>query len=355
MQANKNGFFYVLDRQTGEFISGAPFVSGVTWASGLDPKNGRPIETAAAYDALKPVLVSPYPGGAHNWDPMAFNPATGLVYLSAKSGTQFIHAPDPKWKYNPDRVNLGADEYYDGPLNATIASKPAPTGELVAWDPVGQRAAWRVNSGGSIGGGVLTTAGSLVFQGRSDGTLAAYRPNDGKQLWQFSAGTGISAPPVTYLVNGIQYLSVMVGWGGGDGLINHPFRGRSGFGRILTFTLGGTAALNAPAFGHTEPPVPAITLKASPKVIHEGGLLFNAKCGNCHGQNAVAGPLPDLRYASKAVHDQFEAIVLGGARASLGMPSFEKILTPVQVQAIQAYIVSRARDSAKTAENQGKE
>jgi quinohemoprotein ethanol dehydrogenase len=343
MQANKNGFFYVLDRQTGEFISGSPFVSGITWASGLDPKTGRPIETPGAYNGLTPVLVSPYDGGAHNWDPMAFNPATGLVYLSAKAGTQRIHAPDPKWKYDADRGNVGGDAYYEGPLLAKMASLPAPTGELVGWDPVGQRAAWRVSSGGAIGGGVLATAGNLVFQGRSDGLLLAYRATDGKQLWQFSAGTGIMAPPVTYLVNGVQQLSVMVGWGGPDGLNNDPFHGKAGFGRVLTFAVGGTATLNSPAFGHAEPPAPAITMNASPKVIREGGLLFNDQCSGCHGVNAVGGPLPDLRYTSKTVHEQFEAIVLGGARASLGMPSFQKILKLEQVRAIQAYILSRAR------------
>src|SRR6516165_5101181 len=214
MQANKNGFFYVLDRQTGEFISGAPFVNGVTWASGLDAKTGRPIETPEGYAALKPVLVSPDPSGAHNWNPMAFNPATVLVYLPAKTGTQFVHAPDPSWKYDAERNNLGIDALYNGPLNAKLRSSPPPTGELLAWDPVNQRAAWRVSYPVVEGGGVLTTAGNLVIQGRADGVLAAYRANDGKPLWQADAGTGIMAPPVTYLVNGVQYVSVMAGWGG---------------------------------------------------------------------------------------------------------------------------------------------
>jgi PQQ-dependent dehydrogenase (methanol/ethanol family) len=346
LQANKNGFFYVLDRQTGEFISGAQFVGGITWASGLDSKTGRPIETPAAYDGAKPILVSPYPGGAHNWDPMAFNPSSGLVYFSAKEGTQAVHVPDTKWKYDAERFNVGGDPFYEGALNAKAASLPAPTGQLVAWDPVGQRAAWRVSSGGSIGGGVLATAGNLVFQGRSDGLFGAYRATDGKQLWQFPSGTGIMAPPVTYLVDGVQQVSVMVGWGGPDALGNDPFHGKPGFGRILTFAVGGTATLNAPPFGHTEPPAPAITMNATPKIIHEGELLFNAECSGCHGHNAVAGPLPDLRYASKAVHEQFEAIVLGGVRASLGMPSFKKIFTREQVRAIQVYILSRARSNA---------
>ena len=349
MQASKNGFFYVLDRETGEFISGAPFVSGITWASGLDPKTGRPIESPTAFAGLQPIIVSPDPGGAHNWNPMAFNPATGLVYLPAKVGTQALHAPDSQWKYDPNRHNIGSDARYEGPLKAKLRSLPPPTGELLAWDPVKQSAAWRAKYPVVEGGGVLTTAGNLVFQGRADGILAAYRATDGQRLWEFNAGTGIMAPPVTYLVNGAQFVSVMVGWGGPDGAYNAPERGKvkPGYGRILTFALGGTATLSVPAFGHTEPPTPAIVMNASPETIHEGGLLYGAQCAHCHGADAVAGPLPDLRYATKAVHEQFETIVLGGARASLGMPSFKDLVSVDQVRAIQAYILSRAGEAAK--------
>jgi PQQ-dependent dehydrogenase (methanol/ethanol family) len=315
MQANKNGFFYVLDRETGEFISGVPFVNGVSWASGLDPKTGRPIEAPGAAE-LKPVIVSPSPNGAHNWNPMAFSPATGLVYLPAKVGTQFLHVPDPKWKYDPERSNLALDGMYDGPLNAKLISMPPSTGELVAWDPIAQKAAWRVSSPTVENGGVLATGGNLVFQGRGDGMLAAYRATDGKQLWTFDAGTGIMAPPVTYTVDGTQYISVMVGLGGAPGLFNAPGSGpvKYGYGRILTFNLNGTATPKAPPYGHKDPPVPAITTNASPKTVHEGNLLFNSNCAPCHGINAVAGPTPDLRYASKEILQDFENIVLGGSR-----------------------------------------
>lgn len=355
MQANKNGFFYVLDRETGQFISGAPFVTGVTWATGLDPKTGRPIESPGVAE-MKPTIVSPGPDGAHNWNPMAFSPATGFVYLAAKSDTQFLHAPDAKWKYDADKNNLGQDGSYDGPLNARLVSMPPAKGELVAWDPVKQQAAWRVSYPSLVGGGVLATAGNLVFQGRADGILAAYRASDGMPLWQFDAGTGIMAPPVTYSVDGNQYMTVMVGWGGAPGLFNGPGSGtvKPGYGRILTFALGGTATFKPPAYGHTAPPTPVITSNASPQVVHEGGLLFNTHCAGCHGINAVAGPLPDLRYSNKATLGRIEDIVLGATRASLGMPSFQKILTATQVRAIQAYIVSRARESASAAENQRK-
>jgi len=351
MQANKNGFFYVLDRQTGEFISGTPFVPGVTWASGLEPKTGRPLVTPAGYAGSKPVLVSPGPGGAHNWNPMAYNPSTRLVYLPAKAGSQFVHAPNMSWKYDADRNNLGDLATYEGPLNAKMLAAPPPQGELLAWDPIARRAAWQVTYPVQEGGGVLATAGNLVFQGRADGIFAAYRATDGQQLWEFDAGTGIIAPPVTYLVDGQQYVSVMAGWGGSSALFNAPTEGKvkPGYGRILTFALNGTATLHAPAYGHKEPPTPAMPVTASAKTIHEGGLLFNNQCAPCHGINAVAGPTPDLRYLTKAEHAQFDNIVLGGARAELGMPSFQKIFTPAQVHAIQAYILSRAADSAKPA------
>lgn len=342
MQANKNGFFYVLDRESGEFISGAPFVTGVTWATGLDPKTGRPIEAPGVAE-MNPVIVSPSPDGAHNWNPIAFSPSTGLVYLAAKTNTQFVHAPDAKWKFNPAALNLGLEPEYDGPLNAKLATMPPAKGELVAWDPVKQQAAWRAPYPSLVGGGVLATAGNLVFQGRADGILAAYRATDGMPLWQFDAGTGIIAPPITYSIDGNQYISVMAGWGGSAALFNAPGSGtvKPGYGRIVTFTLGGTATLNPPAYGHKDPPTPTLSTKASPKEIHEGNLLFNTHCAGCHGINAVAGPLPDLRYADKDTLEHLEDTVLGGKRASLGMPSFAKVLDAKQVQAIQAYVISR--------------
>ena len=157
------------------------------------------------------------------------------------------------------------------------------------------------------------------------------------------------APPVTYEVDGVQYVSVLAGWGGPDGLGNDPSWGpvKPGFGRLLTFTLGGNAAFKPAVFGHKgPPPMPTITVDASPQLVHQGELLFADNCAGCHGGKAVAGPLPDLRYASTQTLEGIQAIVLGGARASRGMPSFQKILNAGQVKAIQAYIVARAREDA---------
>jgi quinohemoprotein ethanol dehydrogenase len=154
--------------------------------------------------------------------------------------------------------------------------------------------------------------------------------------------------PVTYLVNGVQFVSVMAGWGGADAAFNASNRGKvkPGYGRILTFALGGTATFAVPPFGHAAPPTPALTLKASSETVHDGKLLYGANCAWCHGLEVVAGPMPDLRYATRTVHDQFEAIVLGGKRSSLGMPSFKDLLNAHQVRAIQAYILQRAGEGA---------
>ena len=347
LQANKNGFFYVLDRQTGEFISAAPFVSRITWASGIDPKSGRPIELTGVADA-NPKIISPEPTGAHNWNPMAFHPATGLAYFPARDGTHMVHVPDGKWKYDPNRDNVGIDGQYEGPLYATLASMPPPFGQLVAWDPIAQRGAWTAKYPVLDGGGVLATGGNLVFQGRSDGILAAYRATDGEKLWQFDAATGIMAPPVTYTLDGIQYVAVLAGWGGASGLMNTPFVGavKPGWGRLLVFALDAKTVLNAPPFGHKNPPEPSISAKQDPQAVHAGALLFNAHCFICHGLNAVGGPLPDLRYSSKEVLDSLPSIVLGGAKEVGGMPSFKKILSEREVAAIRAYIIARAQESA---------
>lgn len=346
MQASKNGFYYVLDRETGEFISGAAFVDGISWASGLDPETGRPIESPDAYRGLEPIIASPAPQGAHNWNPMAYHPETGLVYLPAKVGTQSLHAPDPDWMYDPNGRNLGRDRNYDGPLLDALNALPDGRGELLAWDPVAQQAAWSAPYPVIQGGGVLATAGNLVFQGRADGIFAAYRATDGELLWQFDAATGIMAPPVTYLVDGIQYVAVMAGWGGPEGVSNAPGQGdvRPGHGRIVTFALGQDAQFDPPAFGYDGPPVPAITLDATQEMIDEGRALYTVNCRSCHGSNAVAASLPDLRYATAEVHEQFLAIV-AGSRADLGMPAFADRLEPDQIRSIQAYVLARAGES----------
>jgi PQQ-dependent dehydrogenase (methanol/ethanol family) len=348
MQASKNGFFYVLDRTNGKFISATQYVDGVSWATHIDSVTGRPVESPSAYAGMKPVLVSPDVEGGHNWQPMSFDAKKGILYLGVRNETQRVHAPNAEWISDISDRNMGDDPRYEGELNAKAAAMPRPRGELVAWSPAERRAVWRVALPTLQSGGVLATAGNLVFQGRADGNFIAYRATDGSPLWTFAAGTGIMAPPVTYLAGGKQYVTLMVGWGGTMGLANPQNFGplKSGVGRILTFALDGKATLTPTPYGHSEPPVPAIKLDTTAAAVREGQLLYRTYCRFCHGLNAIAGPVPDLRYATAEVHSQFESIVLGGARKALGMPSFGDKLNASQVRAIQAYVLSRAAAAA---------
>jgi quinohemoprotein ethanol dehydrogenase len=346
MQAPKNGFFYVIDRETGEFISGEAFAQ-VTWATGLT-QEGRPIENPVARDLTGGVHVAPGPAGSHSWHPMSFHPETGLVYFPVMEHS-ILHAVNDDWDYDARTENIGGDWEYDGP---TAGTPTVSTGHLVAWDPVGQREAWRVEHPDPLSGGTLATAGGLVFQGRGDGQLRAYRASDGHLLWGFQNETGIAAPPITFQVDGVQHLAVLAGWGGPDVLFNDPEGiggGRTGPGRLLVFKLDGEATLPPPAPEPGPIPVPTFTVAATPAEVDEGATLYNDFCISCHGSDAVSGGItPDLRRATEAVHQTFSDIVLGGVRAPLGMPPFDDLLTEEDVRRIQAYILSRARESASS-------
>lgn len=354
MQASKNGFFYVVDRTNGKLISATPFVDGITWATHVDSVTGRPVESASGYAGLNAILASPDPEGAHNWYPIAMDPTRGLVFMGARSYSTMLHAPDKNWKYDPTWVNIGLDGNYQGEMVAKANAAPPIVGELVAWNPVDRKAAWRVRLPVNQSGGVLATAGNLVFQGTSDGLLTAYRAADGTKLWQFDAGTGIMAPPVTYLAGGKQYVTIMIGWGGPQGLMNPPGVGpmKMGYSRILTFAIGGTATFTPTNYGHRDPPVPAIKVDATPAMVQAGGALYADNCMFCHGIGVIAGPIPDLRYSTAEVHAQLESIVLGGARQQLGMPSFAGRLDSAKLKLIQAYIVSQAELAARAAKPQ---
>jgi len=219
MQANKDGFFYVLDRLSGEFISAGPF-SRVTWARGIDSKTGRPIVNAQALYALDAISISPGGGGAHNWSPMSFNPLSGLVYIPTSTANSWTYQAEAK--YNP-RPGMMTGTTRPMPA-ATVPPPPAigpeplgdsgPRGALVAWDPIGQKMRWRQPGGGGIGGGTMTTAGNLVFQAVNDGRLLVYSADKGDKLAEIQTGlkSGMG-PPITYRLDGKQYIALMGGVG----------------------------------------------------------------------------------------------------------------------------------------------
>ena len=248
MQAPKNGVFYVLDRVTGEFISAAPFVQ-VNWTKGFNEKTGRPIENQEAFYDKTPVQIYPTGGGAHNWAPMSFNPATGLVYLPASQGSYVFVAADEVVAAPYGHTGTGFARGGPPPIVPPIIG-PEPLagqrGVLEAWDPVNQKLVWRTPGGGAAGGGTVTTAGNLVFQVIGDGRLLAYSADKGEKLLEIKTNKTGAAPPITYMVDGKQYVAFMAGAGQPsrtprptDEKIDNP-------PMLFVFELGGTAELPPP-------------------------------------------------------------------------------------------------------------
>ncbi|WP_346286761.1 PQQ-dependent dehydrogenase, methanol/ethanol family [Zoogloea sp.] len=349
MQAPKNGFFYVLDRQTGELLSAEKYAPA-TWATHVDMKTGRPVVDEKAANYLEgPKVVSPAFIGAHNWHPMSFNPQTGLVYIPVQETAAMLSATTPATR-SPHKsvVNLGVD-VPDLPEDPAIVKQISDSfkGKLVAWDPVRQKAAWSQDYRTIYNGGTLSTAGNLVFQGTADGRVVAYAADSGRKLWESPANTGVMAGPVTYEVKGEQYVSFMAGWGGTFPLILGPLSLAAKVkpeSRVLTYKLGATGQLPPPRNEAQPLPVPP-ALTAGPEDLKAGRELFNAYCGGCHGLNAVSGGvIPDLRYLDATRHGQFESIVLHGLRAAKGMPPFASVLSPENATRIHQYLIKRAHD-----------
>jgi quinohemoprotein ethanol dehydrogenase len=332
MQAPKNGFFYVLDRSTGELLSAEAYTR-VTWASGVDLQTGRPIETAHARYGNAVTRISPGPGGGHNWQPMSFNPRTGLVYIPAYESS-FLYGADPDFEFRPRAWNLGVDLAaslgLDGRPMLPESEYSPGTGEavgapsfLLAWDPVAQRARWRVPHHNQTGGGTLTTAGNLVFQGTDVGLFVAYRADDGEKLWEVELGQGVMAAPSTYRLGGRQYVTVMSGLGGASALYRSPSPHYKASGRLWTFVLDGDAQIE-PIRSQERPPLTRIEHDSSAEQVARGAALYSQRCSMCHGIAAVsAGTIADLRYAAPGTYDALEDIVRDGAFLGLGMPAFD--------------------------------
>jgi len=284
-------------------------------------------------------MFVPGPPGAHNWPPTSFSPKTGLVYIPTLNNA-WPYLPKRDWKYVRGAFNTSEDY----PALAEFARYYLPycsPSHLTAWDPVSQKQVWRVNHDHPVNGGVLSTGGGLVFQGHGGGIFAAYAAKSGERLWQSEIGVGIMAPPVTYAVNGEQYIAVLAGIGGTPAL-NHVELDYVNDGRILAYKLGGQAAL--PPVTKRQPgsvDVPPLTL--SPESLARGDSLFSTHCARCHGFLAQGtGFLPDLRHSPRAVHDAWDAIVLQGAFHAKGMASFADLIDAEDSRAIHGYVVSQA-------------
>jgi len=352
MQAPKNGFFYVLDAKTGALISAEKFTE-ISWATHVDMKTGRPVETPNArfYSTGNPFASLQNPNGAHTWHPMSFSPETGLVYIPVHKGN-FTFAHDAAFTPTSLTTNLGirragalADPAAQAAaLQATLASVG---GRLVAWDPVRQREVWRAEREGAANGGALSTAGGLVFQGTGTGQFQALDAASGKQLWSAETQTGVLAAPISYTAGGVQYVAIAVGTGGswamGGSQTNAKGNSLPNVSRLLVYALGGTAALPPPA------PRPARALAppratAPAETVARGEAEYRTYCGRCHGPDtANFGILPDLRYsAALGSSEAWAAVVLGGAMKANGMASFAPVLDAGKAEAIRAYVIAQA-------------
>jgi len=350
MQAPKNGFFYVLDAATGQFISAEKFGSIVTWAKGIDKTTGRPIfdpEAADYWTKGEAKLVFPGSQGAHNWHPMSFNPQTGLVYIPQHTTAEHYDPLKVARKPAKGIPNLGV-EMPAVPEDRKGLDELAKlfTGKLQAWDPVQQKEIWAVPYPMMSNGGTMTTAGNLVFQGTTHGELVAYAADSGRKLWQREVSSGVVAGPVTYEVRGEQYVAFNVGWGGAFPIAFGAVAQRSPSvpdSRLFVFKLGGTAAMPEVRRRVFAPPAPP-PQTASAETVQAGRKLYADNCGACHGFGAMsANVIPDLRYLDAEKHKQFEAIVYG-ARSHLGMPPFGDRLETDDIEKIRAFLIRRAHD-----------
>jgi quinohemoprotein ethanol dehydrogenase len=339
LHAPKNGFFFVIDRTNGKFISAKNFVD-VTWATGYDA-NGRPIETDEARTD-KPFDSIPGPYGAHNWHPMSFNPQTGLVYLPAQHVPQRM-VEDKTWKHNenvPGRLhsgvgwNLGFAATEDPP-------KAQPFGRLLAWDPVKQKEAWRAEYVSPWNGGTLTTAGNLVFQGTADGRFIAYNATTGEKLWEKPVGSGVVAAASTYMLDGKQYVSIAVGWGGVFGIMVRATETQSP-GTVYTYAIDGNAP--PPEFVKYQTEGLLAGVPYDPKHVGEGTLIYLSNCVFCHGVPGVdkGGNVRNLGYVSKETIANLTDFVFKGPFRDQGMPDFTGKLKEEDIPKLQAFIQGTA-------------
>lgn len=355
MQAPKNGFFYVLDAATGRFLSGDAFVP-VNWATGLD-RSGRPIEVPEARYGKEPFEQTPGPLGAHNWHPMAFNPDTGLAYIPAQEIPQ-AYAEDTRFASRPVAWNTGVD-FSAGvppiaPPEVIRFLRSTLKGRLIAWDPVARQPRWSVEHDNAWNGGVLSTAGGLVFQGKLNGEFSAYDAATGAKLWSHDLKSGGASGPGTYMIDGEQYVTITTGWGTAFALaggFGYDAQVSPTVGKVVTFKLGAVGEI--PDHG-------LVPIDATPKaesfgamtLISEGMVHYARNCAVCHGALAVSsGVLPDLRWSViTANEDAWRGAVLDGNLAANGMVSFAEYITPAESEAIRAYVLAQAHAAVGTSD-----
>ena len=341
LHAPKNGFYYVIDRETGKLISAEKF-GPVNWAEKIDLATGRPvINPAALYPDGKPFVLYPFPNGAHGVQAMAHSPQTGLTYIPVMEGGR-VHI-DPAnmkdWKVRDGMfVNTGL-----GAAPANIAVPPSKS-FLLAWDPLRQKKVWEIPQPNTFNGGVLATGGRLIFQGLNTGDFGAYNAETGEKLWAFDAQNGILSAPISYSAGGRQYVTVIASYR--SSFANSPnWDYRQQRRRVLTFMLGGRGKL--PPFERVAEPVlddPEFVVDPAKAAVGAG--IYNIGCNICHGGGMIAGgAAPDLRKSAVPLDkDAFYQVVHEGALMQRGMGRFAH-LTDAELEGLRHYIRQRARET----------
>ncbi len=355
MHTPKNGFFYNIDRKTGQLISAEAFVPGITWASRIDSKTGRPVVAKGAYYTTRPITLSPGEGGGHGWAPTAFSPASGLMYLQATAYSSSRYIPrETGFEYVKGLDNLGLYHFrphapYEEPRTPD-PNAPRPQSYLLAWDPVAQKQRWKSDGPGA---GVLATAGNLVFQGHSRdvnmGRISARRADTGDLLWQHDTPNAIMTGPISYSIDGEQYILTTSGAGGVAIIAAPPVLRERQMGRLVAFKLNGTATL---------PPDPKpletslkITERFVPENVAQGREHYIDFCTRCHGFNARgSGIIPDLRYSPSLLDAKlWQSIVEDGALAANGMIAWKSLMPAGAAERIRAFVAEQARVAQTTA------
>lgn len=344
MQAPKNGYFYVIDRTNGDFISADNFVYQ-NWTTGMD-ENGRPIEAEnARYLDGKAHWISPSSHGGHNWPPMSYNHETGHVYIpTAKQADAFVRTSSPN---DPGALGggFGGNVSLTNKLYWEMVYDPNPEapipftmgGRLVAWDPITQKEVWGIDQVGIYNGGLLSTKTGLLLQGDAEGKFTIRDAKDGTALKEFDLRSGIVAPPITYMVDGEQYISILVGWGGYMAKL-HKFVPRVHQGTIYTFKLGGTATFPE-KLPPLDKPLTSLRNEATPEEIGNGWNVFTRFCIHCHPQpGAGDSSTPDLARSTDAIFENYESIVMDGALASQGMPGLRGNLKDKELEDLKSFI-----------------
>ena len=347
LQPSKNGFFYVLDAANGKLLSADPFTE-VNWATGIDLTTGRPIEVPGSRYENEPWNLAPGVQGGHSWHPNAFSPKTGLVYIPAWEAyfTMAGQAPSARPANGGFSLGISMGTRVDADKLKPYA-RTGVRGRLKAWDPIARKVVWETESfaNGGPTSGVLATAGDLVFMGNGGGkVLSAYDAQSGSKRWSFDAQTAVFAAPITYQLDGVQYVAASVG-GAAQGNYFAP-----SYGRMLVFAVGGKATLPKPE-PYTPPQLNPPPSTASAEVISHGGEVYTQHCSVCHGANGLQArtSFPNLTVSALLhVQEGFDYVVLQGARTDKGMGSFAKELTPADSVAVRAYLISRA-NALKTA------